>query len=419
MFCSSPCGGGGISACSDDDPTPEPAPVAQPAPAASAIGEDSFTIAWEAVEGAVAYDYTLLHANAHGALTVIVPENETQALSVGFADLKPSTEYIFRIYALGDEKTTLDSEWAELRVSTEAPAYLSGPWVDIDEIAYQKHNYMSSYCYINITFTPNDKTAAYYATVMNGTYFDDEPDNPDFVPNTEEDLKEYLLAQSPVADNKIREQNYWGREVIVGMIGVDAAGAPGKLHWQKVQIPTKSEFEGGNDDTQSEAALRMQYAVINSAELEGAPENCFATVYRFEPTQGAKDFRYEDGYYPGDFAAQEPSYWREYFSSVANAYGEDYNGYYSGWKSSMDLESSDGLYYYDATFWSEEMAGQTYEVLFMAYDADLIPGAPGCFTVTLPDALPAIAIPEETDPAAVAAVNRILRERKASAPGRR
>ena len=42
----------------------------------------------------------------------------------------------------------------------------------------------------------------------------------------------------------------------------------------------------------------------------------------------------------GDFAKKETSYWRQYFSSLANAYGEDYDGYYSGWKSSMDLEVS-------------------------------------------------------------------------------
>ena len=94
--------GGGIS-CSDDDPTvPEPEAVMPPAPAASDITSDSFAISWEAVEGAVSYTYTLLHKNTHGAITVIVPETNTDALSAAFTDLKASTAYTFRIKALGD-----------------------------------------------------------------------------------------------------------------------------------------------------------------------------------------------------------------------------------------------------------------------------------------------------------------------------
>ena len=280
----------------------------------------------------------------------------------------------------------LDSEWKELLVTTEPPAYLSGAWVEIDEITYQKHTYMSTYCYINVTFKVNDLTDTYYATVMNGNYFDDEPDNPDFEPNTEEDLKAYLLNDSPVTDNKIRSQNYWGREVIVGMIGVDKNGQAGKLHWTKVQIPTKSEWQGGASEEQSEASLRIQHVVINSSELEGAPADCFATVYRFEVVNDARSFRYEDGYY-------------------------------SGWKSSMSLEGGSEGYYYDATFWGTEMANETYELMFLAFDADDIPGAPGCYTVTLPAELPAVTEPGEgTDPAAyraaVAAVNRMIREGK-------
>ena len=102
--------GGGIS-CSDDDPTvPEPEAVMPPAPVASDITSDSFAISWEAVEGAVSYTYTLLHKNTHGAITVIVPETNTDALSAAFTDLKASTAYTFRIKALGDGEKTLDSE---------------------------------------------------------------------------------------------------------------------------------------------------------------------------------------------------------------------------------------------------------------------------------------------------------------------
>lgn len=128
------------------------------------------------------------------------------------------------------------------------------------------------------------------------------------------------------------------------------------------------------------------------------------------PTAGARAFRYEDGYYKGDFAKKETSYWRQYFSSLANAYGEDYDGYYSGWKSSMDLEvSADGFYYYDVTFWDVSMANETFEVIYMAYDADGVPGVPACYTVTLPAEIPAVT-PQQAPSAykaAVAAANRL------------
>ena len=100
-----------------------------PAPVASDITSDSFAISWEAVEGAVSYTYTLLHKNTHGAITVIIPETNTDALSAAFTDLKASTAYTFRIKALGDGEKTLDSEWCECPVTTGEPEYLSGSWV--------------------------------------------------------------------------------------------------------------------------------------------------------------------------------------------------------------------------------------------------------------------------------------------------
>ncbi|MFQ7503152.1 MAG: hypothetical protein ACLRMJ_08650 [Alistipes finegoldii] len=118
--------------------------------------------------------------------------------------------------------------------------------------------------------------------------------------------------------------------------------------------------------------------VVNSSELEGAP-NCFATVYRFEPTAGARAFRYEDGYYKGDFAKGDILL-APVFLVARQCLRRDYDGYYSGWKSSMDLEvSADGFYYYDVTFWDVSMANETFEVIYMAYEADGVPGVPACY----------------------------------------
>lgn len=384
-------------ACSEDESSPEPQPVpepqpealTQPAPVQTEVTENTLSVAWEAVEGAVGYVYTLQYRNEHGAVTPIVAETETTELAASFQELVPATEYTLRIKARGDGETTLDSAWAELRASTQSPAYLSGPWVEF-EVSYAERN--SYYCTIDVTFTPNDKTTAYYASCVYSSYFDDDPDDPDFIPNTEEDMINYLLAQKPVADNHMTDTS-WGYayDFILAVVGVDAEGNPGKLHWKQLRTMDRPST-GGSE--QSEASVRIQHVVINSGELEGAPESCFAAVYRFEPVDGARTFRYEDGYYAGDFAKQEPSAWRDYFTNLSNAYGEGYDGYYAGWKSSTLLESSDGLYYYDVTFWDASMAGETYEVIYMAFDEAGVPGAPGSYTVTLPDELPAITVPE-------------------------
>ena len=208
-----------------------------PAPVASDITSDSFAISWEAVEGAVSYTYTLQHKNPHGAITVIVPETNTDALSAAFTDLKASTAYTFRIKALGDGEKTLDSEWCECPVTTDEPEYLSGPWVTF-EVNYEERT--SYYCRITATFTPNDKTVAYYATCVYGSYFDDDPDDPDFEPNTEEDMIGYLSAQKPISNNTLTESS-WGysTEYILAVVGVDADGVPGVPACYTVTLPAE------------------------------------------------------------------------------------------------------------------------------------------------------------------------------------
>ena len=159
---------------------------------------------------------------------MIVPETNTDALSAAFTDLKASTAYTFRIKALGDGEKTLDSEWCECPVTTDEPEYLSGPWVTF-EVNYEERT--SYYCRITATFTPNDKTVAYYATCVYGSYFDDDPDDPDFEPNTEEDMIGYLSAQKPISNNTLTESS-WGysTEYILAVVGVDADGNFGKLN---------------------------------------------------------------------------------------------------------------------------------------------------------------------------------------------
>lgn len=377
----------GLSSCDGSEET-APAPAAQPlttpAPVASQITDHGFAVAWPAVENAASYSYTLLSRNANGSIAVVVPQTGTAGTEVACDELKPATEYLFRVMAAGDGETWLDSEWSECVVTTEAAPTPPGAWVTF-EVEYETGSYQ---CKIKATFTPNDRTAACYADCIYASYFDDDPDDPDFEPNTEEDLIAYLCSQKPVAGNVKTFSWSYDYPFILGVVGVDADGNRGQLNWVTLKTPPRTS---SGDDRTSDAALRIQHVVANSADIDGAPANCFATVYRFERTDGARFFRYEDGFYEGDFAKRTADYWRKYFGSAANASGEDYEGYYSGWISSNDLElSADGFYHYGVTFWDPAMAGETYELICTAYDADGIPGAPACYTVALPDELPAV-----------------------------
>ena len=190
----------------------------------------------------------------------------------------------------------------------------------------------------------------------------------------------------------------------------------GKLNWAKLKTPARSS---SGDQGQSEAALRIQHVVVNSSELEGAPENCFATVYRFEPTAGARAFRYEDGYYKGRFRQKGDILLAPVFLVARQCLRRRLRRLLPGWKSSMDLEvSADGFYYYDVTFWDVSMANETFEVIYMAYDADGVPGVPACYTVTLPAEIPAVT-PQQTPSAYKAAVAAANRPRTSAGPSRR
>ncbi len=382
-------------------------PVAQPAPEASEITDEAFTAAWPAVEGAVAYNYTLLVHNANGSYSVVIRPTRIEALSVVCRSLKPETEYLFRVQALGDGETVLDSEWNELKVKTAAAAAVEGPWVDF-KVAYRYRN--SYQCYIDVTFTPNDDATAFYADCIYGSYFDIY-DEPGFEPNTDADLIAYLMNSKPLAGNTLTVQWSYSYDFIVGVVGVDKDGKPGKLNWLKLKTPNRSELSGDDDIETSEAALRIQTVIANSSDLgEDAPANCFATVYRFELVDGARSFRFEDGFYVGDFAKQDAAYWRKYFGSASNASGEAYDGGYSGWISSNDLElSADGFYYYGVTFWGAEMAGETYELIYTAYDAFRDPGTPACITVSLPETVPA---PTTQNPEVTAAVKAAAKKNR-------
>ena len=108
-----------------EEPAPEPTPVSLATPVVSVTEqtETSFVIAWEAVEHAVSYAYTL----NDGA------EQNTSELSATFTDLTEGT-YNVKVKAIAPEgEEYLDSDWASIDVTLEVaePEQLAAPQLSI------------------------------------------------------------------------------------------------------------------------------------------------------------------------------------------------------------------------------------------------------------------------------------------------
>lgn len=115
-----------LFSCEEPAPEPKPVPLATPVVSVSEQTETSFVIAWEAVEHAVSYTYTI----NDGA------EENTTNQSAEFTDLTEGT-YTVKVKAIAPEGDEfLDSDWASINVTIESaedpePEQLSAPQLSI------------------------------------------------------------------------------------------------------------------------------------------------------------------------------------------------------------------------------------------------------------------------------------------------
>lgn len=106
-----------LAGCSDDETPVKPVALDTPVPVENSVTQVSVTVAWDAVENAVSYVYTL----DDGA------ETSVTKTSVLFEGLEPGRSYIVKVKAVAGEKCYLDSEFARITVTTLPATRLATP----------------------------------------------------------------------------------------------------------------------------------------------------------------------------------------------------------------------------------------------------------------------------------------------------
>lgn len=146
----------GFAACSDDDPEPTPPPppgtqLAKPVLSSKNVDANSFVVAWDAVNGATSYAYTV---NDEAQQT-------TSSTQISRTGLTPETAYTVKVKAVAEGYT--DSEWATITVTTLAG---DTPEPSNDAFTFDIPADQITAFSAFVKITPKDKDAYYYAGVM-------------------------------------------------------------------------------------------------------------------------------------------------------------------------------------------------------------------------------------------------------------
>ena len=97
-----------------------PTQMAVPAsPEAANIAAHSFTAKWTAVEGASGYRVVVFNSNGSRKTTQEIEGGDI--IQYNIKNLDPATDYTFKVSAMGDGETTIDSELSEAVAVTTAP----------------------------------------------------------------------------------------------------------------------------------------------------------------------------------------------------------------------------------------------------------------------------------------------------------
>lgn len=189
-----------LFSCEEPAPEPKPVPLATPVVSVSEQTETSFVIAWEAVEHAVSYVYSL----NDGA------EQNTSELSATFTDLTEGT-YNVKVKAIAPEgEEYLDSDWATVSVTIEAAelAPLATPQLTIAD--QTETSFIISWAAI-------EGAVSYAYTLNDGSETTTEELSAEFTNLTAGD---YTVKVKAVADGVEYLDSEWA-EITVSIITVD------------------------------------------------------------------------------------------------------------------------------------------------------------------------------------------------------
>ena len=109
--------GAAFAGCSDDEKPVDPVALAIPVLAEDAVTQVSVAVTWDAVENAVSYACTL---DGGAETTVTQP-------SVRFDGLEPGRSYTVKVKAVAGQEQYLDSEFAQITLTTLPATQLAAP----------------------------------------------------------------------------------------------------------------------------------------------------------------------------------------------------------------------------------------------------------------------------------------------------
>lgn len=139
-----------VAACKDNE-TPEIVAPGAPVLEVSEQTATSFTVAWEAVEGADMYTYEFGE-----------DQTNTDQTSVSFADLASDSTYVVRVKSVSTANST-ESDWAEISVSLVSDEEPEEP-----EFALNLETELDGFTLV-VTTTPSETDFPYYFEPIPGT----------------------------------------------------------------------------------------------------------------------------------------------------------------------------------------------------------------------------------------------------------
>lgn len=137
--------------------------------------ENSFSVSWEAVEGATGYEYRIGEGEAvpvEGTTVTVDKDSDGNPLKAG-------TEYSFSVRAVSTAEGVSPSAWATINVMTEYPAFTAAVDIEISDLDATS---------FNLSVTPNADAVKYYMTLSYSEYFEA------LIASGKDEVIEYLLS---------------------------------------------------------------------------------------------------------------------------------------------------------------------------------------------------------------------------------
>lgn len=177
-----------FAGCNDDTVEEQSFPtVSKPVLAVTENTSASFSIAWDAVEGAEEYLYSVSKSDADGNTTEVRPETRTAATSFTIDNATAATRYVVRVQTIASAGSQLgNSDFAEIFLETPA----EGNSVQ----AFTFGSLSVTYSSLTVTVTPALNESSYCAVAVKTALLLDKNSN-EIVTMVKESLAESSLKQ--------------------------------------------------------------------------------------------------------------------------------------------------------------------------------------------------------------------------------